>query len=108
MAAQLGQPGLQCCKGIRLQAVVDPAAALTVRQQPRFSKHPEVKGELRLGEVEISGEITDAAFALSQRMDHVQADGVGQRFEQLPGLLGIEGVLGHKSCIPCSALIKII
>ena len=100
VAAQLGQPGLQGRKGIRLQAVVDPAAALTVRQQPRFAKHPEVKGELRLGEVEISGEITDAAFTLSQRMDYVQADGVGKRFEQLPGLFGIQGVLDHKSCIP--------
>ena len=59
-----------------------------------------MKGEFRLGEVEISGEITHAAFSLCQRVDHLEADGVGQRFEHLPGLLGIQGVLDHKSLIP--------
>jgi len=108
VAAQLGQPGFQGCQGIRLQAVVDPAAALPVRQQPRFSKHPEVEGEFRLGEVEITGEITDASFALRQRMDHVEADRVGQCFEQLPRLLAVEGVLDHKSSVPRSVWINII
>ena len=108
MAAQFGQPGFQCCEGIRLQAVVDPAAALPIRQQPRLSKHPEMKRELRLGEVEITGEVTDAAFALRQRMDHVEADRVGQCFEQLPRLLDIEGVLDHKSSVPRSVWINII
>ena len=108
MAAQFGQPYLQCCQGIRLQAVVDPAAALPIRQQPRFSKHLEVKREFRLGEVEITGEITDAPFALGQRMDHVEADRVGQRLKQLPGLLDIEGVLDHKSSAPRSVWINII
>ena len=100
MAAQLGQPALQCCKGIWLQPVVNPAAALSVCQQPRFTKHPEVKGEFGLGEVEIPGEITDAAFSLCQHLDHLKADRVGQRFEHLPGLLGIQSVLDHKSHIP--------
>ena len=108
VAAQFGQPGLQCCKGIRLQAVVDPAAALSIRQQPRLAKHPEMKRELRLGEVEITGEVTDAAFTLRQRMDHVEADRVGQCFEQLPRLLAIEGVLDHKSSVPRSVWINII
>ena len=108
MAAQLGQPGFQGFQGVRLQAVVDPAAALPVCQQPRFAKHPEMKGELRLGEVEISCEITDASFALCQRMDHVEADRVGQCFEQLPRLLDIEGVLDHKSRTARSAWINII
>ena len=36
-----------------------------------------MKRELRLGEVEITCEVTDAAFTLRQRMDHVEADRVG-------------------------------
>ena len=108
MAAQLGQPGLQCCERIRLQAVVDPAAALPVCEQSCFSKHPEVKRELRLGEVEVSSEVTDASFALRQRMDHVEADRVGQCFEHLPRLFDIEGVLDHKISLPRSAWINII
>ena len=108
VAAQFGQPGLQCCKGIRSQAVVNPAAALSIRQQPRFAKHPEMKRELRLGEVEITGEVTDAAFTLRERMDYVEADRVGQCFEQLPRLLAIEGVLDHKSSVPRSVWINII
>ena len=58
--------------------------------------------------MEISGEVTDAAFALRQSMDHVQADGVSKRFEHLPGLLDIEGVLDHRSRLHRSALINII
>ena len=108
MAAQLGQPGFQCSQGIRLQAVVDPAAALAIRQQPRLSQHPEMKRELRLGEVEISGEVTDAAFALRQRMDYVETDRVGQCFEQLPRLIPVEGVLDHKSSAPRTVWINII
>ena len=108
MATQLSQPGLQSFQSIRLQAVVDPATALPVHQQPGFSKHPEVKREFRLGKMEIAGEITDAAFPLGQRMDHVEANGVGQRFEQLPRLLTIKGVLDHKSSVPCSVWINII
>ena len=100
MAAQSGQPGLQCGEGIRLQPVVDPAAALSVRQQSRFTQNLEVKGELRLGQVEIPCQVTDAAFAKRQRMDHLKPDRVGQCFEHPPRLLGIEGVLDHKSCIP--------
>jgi hypothetical protein len=41
-------------------------------------------------------------------MDHVQADGVSKRFEHLPGLLGIESVLDHRSRLHRSALINII
>jgi len=41
-------------------------------------------------------------------MDHVEADRVGQRLEQLPGLLDIEGVLDHKSSAPRSVWINII
>ena len=67
-----------------------------------------MKGELRLGEVEITGEVADAAFALRQCMNHVEADGVGQCFEQLPRLLDIEGVLDHKSSVPRSVWINII
>ena len=67
-----------------------------------------MKRELRLGEVEITGEVTDAAFTLRQRMDHVEADRVGQCFEQLPRLLAIEGVLDHKSSAPRSVWINII
>ena len=107
MAAQFGQPGLQCCKGIRLQAVVDPAAALPIRQQPRLAKHPEMKRELRLGKVEITGEVTDAAFTLRQCMDYVEADRVGQCFEQPPRLLTIDGVLDHRSSGPHSVWINI-
>ena len=67
-----------------------------------------MKRELRLGEVEITCEVTDAAFTLRKRMDHVEADRVGQCFEQLPRLLAIEGVLDHKSSVPLSAWINII
>ena len=108
MVAQFGQPGLQGCQGIRLQAVIDPAAALPVHQQSRFPQHLEVKGEFRLGKMEICCQIADAAFAPRQRMDHVEADGVSQRFEQLPRLLSIEGVLDHKSSVPRSVWINII
>ena len=108
VAAQFSQPGFQCCQAVRLQSVVDPAAALSVCQQPRLSKHPEMKRELRLGEVEITGEVADASFALRQCMDHVEADRVGQCFEQLSRLLNIEGVLDHKSRIARSAWINII
>ena len=108
MAAQFGQPGFQCCKRIRLQAVVDPAAALPIRQQPRLSQHPEMEREPRLGEVEITGEVTDTSFALRQRMDHVETDRVGQCFEQLSRLLPVEGVLDHKSSVPRSVWINII
>ena len=108
MEAQFGQPGFQGCQGVRLQAVVDPAAALPIRQQPRLSQHPEMERELRLGEVELTGEVTDASFPLCQRMDHVETDRVGQCFEQLPRLLSIEGVLDHKSSVPRSVWINII
>ena len=67
-----------------------------------------MKRELRLGEVEITGEVTNASFALCQRMDHVEADRVGQCFEHLPGLLGAEGVLDHRSSVPRSVWINII
>ena len=108
MKAQLRQPGFQCCQGVRLQAVVDPAAALSVCQQPCFAKHLEMKRELRLGEVEITGEVADASFALRKCMDHIEADRVCQCFKQLPRLLDIEGVLDHKSRSARSAWINII
>ena len=108
MEAQFGQPGFQGCQGVRLQAVVDPAAALPIRQQPRLSQHPEMEREFRLGEVELTGEVTDASFPLCQRMDHVETDRVGQCFEQLPRLLPVEGVLDHKSSVPRSVWINII
>ena len=63
--------------------------------------------ELRLGELEITGELTDAPFALRQRMDHVEADGVGQCFKQPPRLFDIEGVLDHKNRAARSAWINI-
>ena len=63
--------------------------------------------ELRLGEIELTGEVTDASFPLRQRMDHVEADGVGQCFKQPPGLFDIEGVLDHKNRAARSAWINI-
>lgn len=41
-------------------------------------------------------------------MDHVEADRVGQCFEQLSRLLNIESVLDHKSSVPRSVWINII
>ena len=56
---------------------------------------------------ELTGELTDAPFALRQRMDHVEADGVGQCFKQPPRLFDIEGVLDHKNRAARSAWINI-
>jgi len=67
-----------------------------------------MKRELRLGEVEITSEVTYAAFTLRQCMDYVEADRVGQCFEQLPRLLTIQGVLDHNSSVPRSNWINII
>ena len=44
-AAQAGQPMLQGCNGLWLQAVVGPAAALPVRQQACLPQHPQVEGQ---------------------------------------------------------------
>ena len=82
------------------QPVVDPATALAICQQPRLAQHPEVKGELGLGEVEIFGQITHAAFSIRQSMNHLKANRVGQGLEHWPGLVGAEGVLNHRSCFP--------
>ena len=59
-----------------------------------------MKGKFGLGEVEIPRQIADASFSKRQSMNHLEADGIGKRFEHLPGLLGIEGVLHHKSSVP--------
>ena len=80
VAAQLSQPDFQGCQGIRLQAVVDPAAALPVCQEACFAKHLQVKGELDW-EVEICGQITDASFPVRQSVDHLQANRLGRRFD---------------------------
>ena len=100
MLPQGGQPVLQRGEGIRLQAVIGPAAAVSVSQQPAIPQHAQVKRQARLGDSQIRGEITDATFALGQGVDHVKTSGVCKSLQGLPGLLCGEGVLHHLSGFP--------
>ncbi len=41
-----------------------------------------MKRELRLGQIQMAGEVTDAALAMLQGLDHLQADRFGQGAQQ--------------------------
>ena len=84
---QLAEPVLQRDHGCGLKAVVDPAALLPRFEQARVLQHPEVKGELGLGQAQLIGEFADAALPPAESLDHPQAQGIGQGFEQGAGLL---------------------
>ncbi len=47
--------------------------------------------ELRLGEAQLVSEITDAALAAAEGLDHPQAQGLGKGLEQGSGLIGLDG-----------------
>jgi len=58
-----------------------------------------MKRELRLGQIQICGEIADAALTAAQRLNHLQAEGFGEGSEERPGLLGLEGWAGNSTWI---------
>jgi len=101
VTAQITEPGLEISDHQRLQAVVNPAAALAIGDQPRLLQHPQMEGQLGLGEIQIAGQITDAAFTLPQLQQDPLPGGIRQGLEQAAGLIGAEpgvsGVLLHQS-----------
>jgi len=46
-----------------------------------------MKGELRLGQIQIAGEVTDAALAVLQGLHHLKADRLGQGAQEPLGLI---------------------
>ena len=60
---EVAKPALQRLNGIGLQPVIDPSPALAIGQESCLFEHPEVKGQLRLGKVQRTGQFADAAFA---------------------------------------------
>ena len=58
-----------------------------------------MEGELRLGQAQIGGEIADAALAAAQRLNHLQAQGLGEGLEQGSGLIGLDGRTGNSPWI---------
>jgi hypothetical protein len=46
-----------------------------------------MKREFRLGQIQVAGEVTDAAFAVLQGVHHLQADRFGQGAQQRLGLV---------------------
>jgi len=96
---QLAEPVLQGGQGGGIEAVIDPAALLAGTDQAGLFEHLEVKRELRLGQIQIGGEVTHAALTAGQRLNHLQAEGFGEGPEQRPGLLGLEGRAGNSTWI---------
>lgn len=50
-----------------------------------------MKGEFRLGQAQLRGELTDTALTAAEGLNHLQADRVRQGPEQGPGVIGREG-----------------
>ena len=46
-----------------------------------------MKREFRLGQIQVAGEVTDAALAAGQGLYHLQADRLGQGAQQPLGLI---------------------
>ena len=62
-------------EGFGLEAVVHPAALLAFGQQAGLLQHLEVERQLRLAQSQLGGQVADAAFAASQGLDHLEAQG---------------------------------
>lgn len=66
----------------RHQGIEAPTTVAPIADQPGLLEHPEMEGEPRLCRVEIDAEITDATFAVPQRLDDSEPglirEGVGQ------------------------------
>ena len=95
----MSEPVLQGGQGGGVEAVIDPAALLAGTDQAGLLQHLEMKRELRLGQIQIGGEIADAALTAAQRLNHLQAEGFGKGPEERPGLLGLEGWAGNSTWI---------
>ena len=95
----MAKPVLQGGQGGGVEAVIDPAALLAGTDQAGLLQHLEMKRELRLGQIQIGGEIADAALTAAQRLNHLQAEGFGEGPEERPGLLGLEGRAGNSTWI---------
>jgi chromate transport protein ChrA len=89
----------QMLDGLALEPVVDPAALLAVGEQARLLQHLEMKRELRLGQAQLGREVADAALAAAQHLQHLQAQGIGEGLEPLPGQLGGDGVIQNTHAI---------
>ena len=55
-----------------------------------------MKGELRLGQIQIAGEIADAALTARQGFHHLQTHRIGEGLQQLARLVGLEGTQGFR------------
>jgi len=83
-------------------AVVDPHAPLVPLEQPGLVQDLEVMADRWLGQIERTGQITDARFAARVRghqRHQAQPHGIGKRFQQRshsPGLLGRQRLLSQR------------
>ena len=77
-----------------LQAVVDPAALLAGQDQPSVLEHLEMERQFRLGQIQIAGEVTDAALTVLKGLHHLQPNRLGQGAEQLLSLIGSQRLGG--------------
>ena len=50
-----------------------------------------MEGELRLGQLQVAGEIAHAALTARQGLHHLQAHRIGEGLQQLARLISLEG-----------------
>ena len=78
---------LQSLDGIGLEPVINPSPALTIGQEAGLFQHPEVKGQLRLGKVQRTGQFADATFAGGETEQDALPVWIRQGLEQRGRLL---------------------
>ena len=74
---ETGEQAMGFGEGVFFQLVVNPASLLPVRHYSGVLEHLQVKGQSRLRGIERAREITNAAFALSEKVDQLDARLVG-------------------------------
>lgn len=65
------------------QSVEAPSALSAIADQAGVLQHLEVKGEARLGRLEVGDQIADATLTVAERLDDPQTGLIGERVRQL-------------------------
>src|SRR5688500_6218849 len=75
---------------LRVQGVVHPAAFPTIGYQPGVLQDPEVKGQPRLGRIQVIGELADTALAGAEAIEDLESGFIRQGVKEPGGSGGVE------------------
>ena len=72
-----------------LGRIIDPSPITPIRDEASVAKHPEVKRQARLGDIERVGQLANAALAVAQQLENRESRFVRERVEQRDGAAGV-------------------